>query len=854
MAPISLSQVFFRKLSVPFLLIALLLVLLTAALDAYLRNQKLAEDLAQRVVQLNDVMASYLERSEFEARFIAQQIVAGTPSTGTELETIFENHDVLLFGGLDFFVVQMSDGRELIDPRARLYTDDDLALQQESARYGYWVRVASSQGVDMLVYKQPLPNLPSASAQPRGALFGFIVLSQNLTLASELLDTAGVDRIRLLDQADEVLMETSGSAFDPAESSIEVLRPLIVGNLDEAMQIEFALHRPVAEAFTEFAWWRFVTIFVTLLILFGITIKVVQRYVFTEVNKLLTQVGGHENAYQEFKPLLSQLHQYQLRMRSQEQLFELLMNSLQVAVVFCDEGAKITRVNKQAEAVLRPLTPGVKIFDVTPIDCHRFYRKAMHGESGVSVELQMPGVERVVRWYFISFVNEYAFRNVVMLGYDVTEANRLQWQLEQMYPAKSLVRPYPNVDVLMSEFHSVAYDPSYTVTRNSVAWFSTLAELIDELARVPESEPRYRPLGQLLTEAYHKVDRLLPLGEPSTQFDYQFSLEDACAKVSWQKDHLNLIALAIMASLASNLSGRGIEISLVAGRLQVLVVGIDAHRPLLLWLLEALCRVLTGSYAIGNDGHIELGVALAKDGQETLAALDGKQVVFISNDYKYTDTCVRSLSQLGVTVHTYGSFTQFAKSHLNLGQRYHGLLIGADSNLAFLDVVKQLEALDPALQGKAICLGGDSELDGYLHIKHYPSAYVLGSQLVGLPEQHWLNLEHLQDATLGQWFIIGGGDVLQAIWQAELGRFEVSSRIGISAHDLETLLNTGVARKVLVLSDEAYDLLGELIHNTKDNVTWVLVSERQPMAGVRAISNVTFPLSRATFTLFLENS
>lgn len=175
-----------------FIVVALVSIL---ALDDRIRSEA-KSNLMVRKQSVEQVFNNYLTRAEYEMGYISQDLMLGDYKPGNELEVLFAHHEVLFFGGLDFFYIDWNDRPNAIDPRARVYTEDSLKALLPAGRINRWVKVSTQDGADLLMYKK---KLISKQRQLLGYLYGFISLNNNLTLSSELLDGAKADLIQLYD-------------------------------------------------------------------------------------------------------------------------------------------------------------------------------------------------------------------------------------------------------------------------------------------------------------------------------------------------------------------------------------------------------------------------------------------------------------------------------------------------------------------------------------------------------------------------------------------------------------------------------------------------------------------------------
>jgi hypothetical protein len=83
-------------------------------MDFFTQRYYSQEVLQQRAESVHVSFAAYLDRANFEVKYLSEQI-----SDGETIDRLFQLHDVLFFGGLDFFYVALEDGTSMEDPRVR---------------------------------------------------------------------------------------------------------------------------------------------------------------------------------------------------------------------------------------------------------------------------------------------------------------------------------------------------------------------------------------------------------------------------------------------------------------------------------------------------------------------------------------------------------------------------------------------------------------------------------------------------------------------------------------------------------------------------------------------------------------
>lgn len=796
MASLSLRKRFKRNALAPFILLTVFLCAIIWVMDFFTQRDYASAALQHRVQALRMSFSAYLDRANFEVKYLSEQV-----GDGESLDALFQLHDVLFFGGLDFFYIETADGQVMEDPRVRLYTQDAFVNLISSAPIDTWHHITSTDQGELLVYKKPLENNPDGLG--RGFFYGFISLNNNLALASDLITSAGADYLRINDVLGKSLLVEKLSSFDEGTDYIRHETIVSLPSLVEKFSVEVRYARPLLESFSRWVLVGCLTVIVAMTILFWLVMLYAQRIMFMPIAGLPALGRLETLSFQEFEPLMAQMNHFQVLLKVRDQHLELLLNSLQSAILFCDESARVTSLNDEAKSVFPNFEHAKTVFDMTPIGCHQSIQRALKGEYGGGFELELSEQNKVYEFETHTFVNEYGFRSVMLVGKDVSEVRRLRWNLTQRFPRHALDRPQPPYSLLIDEL--VCQSTWLTQQPQAASmWFFAINELLGEISEAGEPEAVLMSLGQMVCEQQDTLEQRLLLDAKQCQFKIELSLEDAVKQFAWTQDHRALISIALMHCYHSSISGRYIDVGWDKNGLVIKVYGAEDTTPALDWLRKEYPKVVKGRFEQSPGGRIQLTAALAPDSIVEALPTEAKRVAFIKNEYAESNRVVDALASAHLKVDTFSSFSEFFGASTSYRHCYDAMLVAmGDAGLA-VENVKKLRASSGRDTLPIIYVTTDKQShldDSNVLLTHQLMPYRLAAQVAALEEQAPINL--------GEWathetnfIIVGGSDISQVIWQSELSVNDFIARREKDVASLVSILRHTNPVVILVLDKE----------------------------------------------------
>lgn len=819
MASLSLRKRFSRSISPAFLIVGFLLCAVVWVMDYFTQRYYSQEVLQQRAESVHVSFAAYLDRANFEVKYLSEQI-----SDGETIDRLFQLHDVLFFGGLDFFYVALEDGTSMEDPRVRLYTRDALSGLIKNAESDVWLHVSTTDQSELLVYKKSLAS--DEDKLSKGFFYGFISLDNNLALASDLIGSAGADYLKINDVVGKPLLIEQLSSFSDETPFVHHESTLSLPVLKDKLAVEVRYSRPLFESFSSWAVIGSLAILAGLLLLNWAVRWYAQRTLFMPIAGL-PAIGRMDTLnYQEFEPLLAQMNYFQTRLKARDQHLDLLLNSLQAAILFCDESARVTDINDEA-ALLFPESPTAKtIFDMTPIACHQPIQRALKGEYGGGFELELKDQPKVYAFQTHTFVNEHGFRSVMLVGRDVSEVRRLRWHLTHRFPRQAIDRPQPSPHLIFDEISErsevVLKDPE-----EAIAWFGALGQLLKQASEPAQEAVQVQTLGALLCEQQAWLERELGVCLKRCDCTVEAALEDTLVQANWTSDHAALIRLAFMLCLGSSLSGRHLVFSWDKKGLVIKVYGAEESSAVLGWLCQEYPKVLKGRTESAKGGFIKMTATVKRELGSAAEELPAKgRVAFIENDYVDVNRVKQLLNELAIKWDGYASFAEFMSASQPYHCQYDVLMIGlGDETLAQTHVQKLLHT-SGSDQLPILYLADHAveQMEGQILYAHQLMAYSLAKVME--------SLRHFSAINMGDWatqdtnFIItGGSSMSQVIWQSELSAHGFVVRREVEIDNLVSVLRHTSPVNIIVLDHETA-MRAQKLHLVKlVNTRWVVLED-----------------------------
>ncbi|MGR0278947.1 hypothetical protein ACUM5Y_07845 [Marinomonas dokdonensis] len=757
---------------------------------------------------------AYLVRSEFEMSFISQDLILGDYEAGRELETLFGHHEILFFGGLDFFYIEWSDGRQSIDPRARLFTKVDLSSLIIPTEISQWVKRTTSDGASLLIYKK---KLISKEGENLGFLYGFISLNGNLTLAHELHVSAQADMVRIYDQASgQIVLEEHANDFEPSLSllrSTQVMKTPVQAQLQlELSQQGYLTGNVLSKSIVPMVVIVCVLLGLCFLLLIG-----ARHLIFAPLKRVQT-ASPNNLPFNEFAPIQQQNSHYRALIEGKDRRFHVLLEASDNVIIFCSEIAEIEMMNGQAKSLFPDHKRAKTVFDFMPIHCHQPIQDALKGASDIAFELTFQDIGQIYHWQVMSFRNEYAYRGLLLIGTNMTQEMRLTWQLEQLDPNSDFMQSRAEGSALLAEMDYLSTQPFYDNSNELQGWLSLLVSVFECLKSEPSQEDM-RPLGDLLSEESIFVASALKITSASIQLlcstntGSQLVPNSGCLR--------SLIRVVLMTSYVLN---KSINVEYEANQLVLKISGDVNSRPLIAWLIQSLLEKLSGTQQETSTG-LRLDLGLPRVGTGENPAPLSLVVAWVSLDYPHEETVQALLRQLGVRVECYNDADSFF-TQSRMVERFDAVIIGClnegvaqqkmtqslqeqygKENLPLLWLNSQSEASHS--ESDIVTLsGGIFEYYLYQGLRKasskgtiFPSAF--GEQGVA-------------------WIVVGGSRVSRAIWFSGLELCSIPSHWLESLSAPTTLLSYYRDAVMVLLEPQDEDLI-ENVQSHYPNVTFVAV-------------------------------
>lgn len=817
MATLSLKKRFSRSVVPLFFVIGFLLCSVIWAVDYY--NQRYYSNalLLQKAQAVHVGFEAYLDRANFEVKYLSEQI-----GHGKTVDSLFQLHDILFFGGLDFFYAVLENGQTMDDPRARLYTRDNIVRLVDRTQVGIWQHVSSSDNGELLVFKKSLEN--DEDGLSKGYFYGFISLNNNLALASDLIGSAEADYLEINDVAGQPLLVEQLSSFNNDGVSISHETTLSLPSMSEKLAVELKYSRPLVEAFSSWAVIGSLTVFLGLIMLYWGIQWHAQRSLFAPIAGLPALGRMDTLNYKEFKPLLAQMSHFQVRLKARDQHLDLLLNSLQAAILFCDESAKVTDINKEAAAIFPEHTSAKTIFDMTPITCHQPIQRALKGEYGGGFELELDHQPKVYAFQTHTFVNEHGFRSVMIVGRDVSEVRRLRWHLTHRFPQQAIDRPHPLPQLVLQEVAKQS-DSLLKSPSQSVSWLMAIGTLIENISECREERLSNCSLGDLVMSQQQWLSETLELLPHQRDIRVELSLDDAVLSAQWTSDHAAMVRSALMLCMHSKLTGRHVFFGWEKSVLTIKVYGSDDSSPALVWLCQEWPKVLKGRYETASGGYVKMTASVSMDSPVNIGGLPDLRVGFIENGFTGSERVKELLSLLPIQSDVYASFVEFENTSKPYHCHYNALLIGMGDEGSANAFIHQLLAANsaklPVLYLADHQLEQSSEQILCLHqLMAYSLAYRI-EQLSHLPSIDMGALE-VKRADL---IIVGGSAMGQVIWQAELSSRGYTVRREAELENLASILHSESQMGVLILDRHTAHRVLDLNLMSLRHVRWLVVED-----------------------------
>jgi len=793
---------------------------------------------------------AYLARGEDEINFIGQRLSFSRYEAGRELDLLFSHHEMLFFGGLDFFHIEWNNEERSIDPRARLFTGGDLDSVLQKGLINKWVFIETQDHSILLMYKS---KLFSEERDNIGFLYGFISLNDNLTLASELLESAPVSGVRIYGKGvSNVLLEEHTNGVALSKQLLSMRLPLtspVQANLElEIIQEDTPSTMTLMNAIPLLA-----AIGSVLMCFYFLLIYLIDRLVFSSLKMIVQSTEDHLLPFYELQPIQLQNSQYRGLIKAKDYRFKLLTESIHSAIIFCSEVTEVEMMNREARVLFPDAGKARTVFDFMPISCHQAIKEALKGEVGITFEFTIANLGRIYKWQAYSFKNESSYRGLLLVGRNMTQETSLLWQLEQLQPLASSAQRQVDTQSILSELSYLSSLPQHITTQQFQGWISLLISALNNISQV-ESDGSYMRLGEVLCEESARVMSLM--GVEANRALLDCSLIDSETEIEVNESFKSLIRILFMMVMSNDMAERRLTIRFKQNELELIATHDMASRPLFFWMIKMLMVHLGGEQKTLRNNALQLNfLTKKKESLVELVTLSSDRVVaWVVNDYPNSNAIKASLVRLGLRVEEYVSadsfFTQF-----NDVVKFDAVLIGCDKNIdvqSEMTRVFRLKYNRDALPILWINSTPIEDVDPYVFtLNGCPFDYNLHQSLRDAFELEGIESIRSNDKGLS-WIMIGGSRVTKAIWYAELNRYGVSTQWLTDLSNYRAMLSYHSDAVVVLLEPQASGFLN-VIHLEFPKIQFFSVQSWPEMPDNVALFEMRQPYSGDQIRSFTQD-
>lgn len=835
---VSLQSRAFYKIIWLFVLIFIVIALasILAIRDETRHDAK--RNLQVRTQVVEQVFNDYLTRAEYEMGYISQDLVLGDYQPGNELEMLFSHHEVLFFGGLDFFYIDWSHRSSATDPRARIYTQESLPELLSIGQINRWVKVVTKDDAILLMYKK---KLVSKGRILQGYLYGFVSLNNNLALSSELLDGANADLVSLYDKhLGRVLLKESRVDFDASDSVVSISSDLVTHVYGSQLLLNITKRMPISDSMVS-AWIRVLLFsFFMLIGLYVALVLLMKRLIFTPLNIIAQYPESEQVVFSELQPIQAKSLQYRSYLNAKESRFQLLLESTYSAIIFCNEMADVKKINREAMRLFPRYEHTRTVFDFMPITCHQAIQDALKDGVGITFELTISHINRIYDWQIYSFTNENAFRSIVLIGRDVTQERRLSWQLEQLKPSSLDLSQRLDIDVLLGEMAFLSKLPTHYPQGYLQGWLGLILVTLEEM-QTKVNTVELETIGNILhRESVYVMNRL---GFNIADMSIDCPVSSGATVISADIYLTSLLRLTLMMAVADAMPEKSISIRFDGGVLEIIVSNDMALRPFFHWISMLVMKQPGGQVHSGTKA-LRIQIPFEMYSKERVSLSNDLVVAWVVNDYPDPDKIQTSLERLGIQVDVYFSSDSFFMQASSTAH-FDAVIIGCDKELDDqCRMTKDLEAhyhrtdlpiiwlntyLEKAIEFDVLSVCG-CVFDYSLH-----QAILLATKrLAIIPTQ-----QAEQEAF---WVVVGGTRVMRAIWYTELEQQYIASQWLADLSDYREVLSYHPAAVVVLLEPHSKTLLTR-IQSDYPQVSLVAVQEWPSCPANVSVFEMTLPYS-----------
>lgn len=833
------------SIGVAFLVIALMILYFIEALNQSAAEKGLA--LKHRVVE--QAFNGYLARAEDEMKFIGQDLSLRDYTSGHELDLLFSHHEVLLFGGLDFFYIEWKNGPHSMDPRARLFTKVNFQPLLREGLINRWTSIMTKDSTILLMYKK---KLLSSEQENIGFLYGFISLNDNLTLAHELLESAQVSAVQIYDKVnDRVLLEEHKASVDLSGSILRSRLPL-VSPVQSELQLDIIQKHAFSSTLLTNALPLIVAVGFVLLCFYFFLTRLVKTLLFHPLEAIAYRPEEDLLPFSELQPFKLQSNQYKAFIKAKERRFTLLAESIHSAIIFCNEVAEVELINTEAKRIFPDSDRARTLFDFMPISCHQSIQEALKGGLGVHFDLTINNLGRIYQWQAYSFQNESTYRGLLLVGQNVTQETSLTWQLEQLQPLSFVVQKKVDTDAILNELTYLSMLPSHTNTTHLQGWIALLVSVLDEISTV-ESDVSYLPIGDVFCQESARV--MIAMGVEANRVQLDCSVKAGARVVAVDASFRGLVRVLFMMVMSNDMAERRLTVRFDDSGLEMIAMNDMAFRPLFCWMVNMLLVHLGGQQKTLQNNALQLNLIIEEsESKGEFKPLAPNQVVaWVSNDYSNAEAVKEALERLGLQVEEYISTDSFF-TQSSAVKKFDAVLIGCDNDV---------EAQSDMTQAMKLKYNRDQLpivwLNSTLPVKAEPHVFTL----TGCSFDYNLHQILVKACALegvvptysnGQyesWVMVGGSRVTKAIWYTELENYGITTQWLVDLSNYYVILSYHTDAAVVLLAPQPETLLLS-IQAAFPKVRFFSVQRWSEMPDNVALFEMVLPYSGDQIRLFTK--
>jgi hypothetical protein len=785
-----------------------------------------------------EVFNNYLDRAEDEMKLISQDLSLSDYVSGRELDFLFSHRDALFFGELDFFYIEWVNGQQAMDPRARLFTQAKFEPLLREGLINKWVSVLAEDGSILLMYKK---KILSDTRKNVGFLYGFISLNENLTLSSDLLDSAQVLAVRIYDQTnDRLLLQEYKSGVDLTGPILRSSSPL-VSSVHANLELDISQQEKPFFDVVVSALPFIVVADCVLLLFYFLLMHQIKKYVFVPIETIAYQNDESLLPYREFQPIQLRTSLDKAFIESKEHRFKLLTESIHCAIIFCNEVTEIEMINAEAKKLFPDSIKARTIFDFMPISCHQNIQEALKGEVGITFDLTFDNQGWLYKWHAHSFVNETGYQGVLLVGRNITKEISLIWQLEQLQPLSVAAQKKVDTDAILSELTYLSRLPHHITAAQLRGWTSLLISVLDDIGGV-DTDVSYLPIGDVLAQESAYV--METMGIEANRALLDCPLEVGVKVVVVSTNFRSLIRVLFMMVMSNDMEERRLSIKYVRSEFECIAMHDMASRPLFFWMIKVLLDSLGGEQKALRNNVLQLNFMLEKgESRKEFRPLRSNQVVaWISNDYPNAISIQEALLRLGLNVEKYDSTDSFLTRSSD-AVKFDIILIGCDRAFASqLNMTESLKLKYNRNQLPIVWLNStfpDYVAPDVFTLLGCPSDYSLYQVLLKANELDGIMPIQSNGKALS-WIIVGGSRVAKAIWNSELELYDIEIQWLADLSNYSLVLSYHMDASIVLLAPQSKALL-ETIQNEFPQVRFFSVQSGSEMPDNVAIFEIKQP-------------